>query len=349
MTAAAVGSSKDILDRRTERTSQQADTTTRRQTGDAHEVDPPPPPSLRLLDQQQQQIQDNAESQQQPQRCPALHKVIRTRCWERVHDAIQRDPRTVRQCNRHGWSALLLAIYHGAPDWIIQAMLLSQQLSSPTSSTKRTRQRGDGDPPPHSTVNVTDLLSRAVPNGKRLCLHFAARYTDDLHIFQLLVEPYPTALLTRSDDGMVPLDRARFYQKDAAIIDYLQQQMTAEQNRVDLQSYNHILRETVVACCAAAYAMSRTGGGVPTIGPAGSSNRNKKHDDDNDDDDDGTKTNVALVRRLYRHAQERGMPGLFRHTILDYVGVHRLPVTAATATTTAAAAAGITSVNAIPV
>jgi hypothetical protein len=230
--------------------------------------------------------------------CP-LHKVIRSRRWERVHDMVDRDPKTVRQCNRHGWSSLLLAIYHRAPDWILQSMIQSQ------SSSPRDR---------------SELLSRALPNGRRLCLHFAARYSDDLHIIQQLVTAYPPALLLRSDDGGTALDRAKFYQKDTAIIDYLQRATTAEQDRVDLLSYNRTLRATVVWCCSLLNANNSK--------DDNDDNNNGNGNEDNDDDNN----NIVFVSRLYQHAKEREMPGLFR-TVLDYVGVHRLPPTTGTTNT----------------
>jgi hypothetical protein len=180
----------------------------------------------------------------------------------------------------------------------------------------------------------TDLLSRALPNGRRLCLHFAARYSDDLHIIRLLVTAYPPALLLRSDDGGTALDRAKFYQKDTAIIDYLERATTAEQDRVSLSSYNRTMRATVVWCCSVLNTNNNSKNHVHDDNDANDDddNDNNKGDGDNNNKDDDDNNNIVFVSRLYQHAKEREMPGLFR-TVLDYVGVHRLPPSTCTGTT----------------
>lgn len=192
-----------------------------------------------------------------------LHRDIRNHKWETVKKTIELDPTTVREYNRFGWSSLLLAIYHQAPEWVIQIMLTQES-------------------------DNTDLLSTQLPNGSRLCLHFAARYSDNLEVFKLLVEGFPSATLIPSTDGSLPVERARFYQKDPSIVNYLQKEMTAEQTRRDLQRYNRKLQFTVLLCLEHASVGSE------------------------------------LVQKVYEYAKEREMPSLIQQ-IVGYVGVRALP------------------------
>eukprot|EP00429_Kryptoperidinium_foliaceum_P001247 CAMPEP_0176015208 /NCGR_PEP_ID=MMETSP0120_2-20121206/7218_1 /TAXON_ID=160619 /ORGANISM="Kryptoperidinium foliaceum, Strain CCMP 1326" /LENGTH=184 /DNA_ID=CAMNT_0017348169 /DNA_START=183 /DNA_END=737 /DNA_ORIENTATION=+ len=179
--------------------------------------------------------------------------------------------------NRYGWSSLTLAIYHVAPEDIISEMM---GLLTDDQQQK--------------------LLSAAVPNGSRLCLHFAARYVDSLDIMRLLAESYPAALLVRSDDGVLPLDRAVYYRKDSQILRYLEEATQKQQDLVNLKRYNIKLRYTVRMACEKARQDS-TEAGVVKGQPE------------------------ALVQDLYCYCKDREeMIGLFWH-MLSYVGVDSIP------------------------
>jgi hypothetical protein len=207
-------------------------------------------------------------------RCP-LHKLIRNRRWSEVTDLYRRDPSQINRINGHGWSSLTLALYHMAPVDIITEML---SLLSPGEQTA--------------------LMSSPVPNGSRLCLHFAARYSDNLEVMKLLTEAYPAALLITSDDGVTPLERAVYYRKDAQILHYLERATKKHQDLVTLHKYNKKLRYTIVMACE--------------------KSRNYNHSFFVEGHDQG------LALELYEYCKDREMIGLFWN-MLGYVGVDSVP------------------------
>lgn len=211
-------------------------------------------------------------------RCP-LHKAIRNRQWSVVSGIIQTDPSQIGTTNGHGWSSMTLAIYHFAPLDTISEML---SLLSPQEQAK--------------------ILSTPVPNGSRLCLHFAARYASNLETIMLLTEAYPAALLVASDDSVIPLERANYYRKDADILRYLELATKKQQDLVNLQKYNKSLRHTVLLACERY--------------------RNDQHPNNYYlEEADG---NCLVACELYRYCKDREMIGLFWN-VLGYVGVNSIP------------------------
>lgn len=202
-------------------------------------------------------------------RCP-LHNSIRHHKWDEVLHLIDQQPDWIRRRNRMGWSSLILAVYHQAPTAVIERIL------RPTPST-----------------NNSDLLALPVPNGSRLCLHFAARYTDDLATLQSIVEGYPAALLQPSADGVRAVERAQYY--DKSFHSYLVTATAQEQARADRHQYNQRLRRMVALCCA----RRCCSGGVQQ---------------------QQTPKDLELVLQLYRFAKEREQHCLFG-AVLEYVGV----------------------------
>lgn len=212
-----------------------------------------------------------------PRKKCTIHKPIRNRQWAEVRKMMREDPSLLVKTNDHGWSSLLLSIYHIAPIEIISEMI---SLLSPE--------------------NLVALLSTPVTSGSRLCLHFAARYTDNVEVVKLLTEAYPPALLATSSDGLTPLNRAVYYRKDASIIQYLEQATRKQQNFDRLRKFNQQLRYTVLWACEKA-----------RIGT--DSNRTFCNNESN-----------VLTVELYRYCKEREMISLFGN-VLSYVGVHNVP------------------------
>jgi len=171
----------------------------------------------------------------------------------------------------------MLAIYHSAPIEIVVAMF-----------NLITRKERDS------------LLSTPVPNGSRLCLHFASRYCSDLEVIKLITESYPPALLVQSTDGVTPLDRAIYYRKDESIVNWFESETRAQRIIYELERYNERLRDEVVKCCEARWL---------TIG-----NRDTVRSTDTG----------GFVCQVYGYAKERAMIGLF-WDVLSYVGVQSIP------------------------
>jgi len=209
-------------------------------------------------------------------RCP-LHKHIRKHVWQLVLSTMQHDPSQICQQNSVGWSSLILAIYHSAPFEIIAAMFTL------TSCKER-----------------TSLLSTPVPNGLRLCLHFATRYSSDLDVIQLVTECYPHALLVKSNDGVTPLDRAIYYRKDALIVSWLDTKTTAQKTIYEIDRYNEKLRDEVVNCCESRWSEIASNE-YPSSG-----------------------NNGDFIAQVYGFSKERAMIALFVD-ILSYVGIHSIP------------------------
>lgn len=209
-------------------------------------------------------------------RCP-LHKNIRSHRWPTVATLMHHDPSQICRHNSVGWSSLTLAIYHLAPPEIISAMLAL------ISHDQR-----------------ASLLSTPVPNGKRLCLHFASRYARDLEVIRLIAESYPHALLVKSNDGVTPLDRAVYYRKDGEILSWLGKKTEAQKAIYEIERYNRRLRDVVVECCEVRWA---------NIG-----------DRDGISEDNA----VDFVSQVYGFAKERAMIALF-WDVLSYVGIHNIP------------------------
>jgi ankyrin repeat protein len=212
-------------------------------------------------------------------RCP-LHKHIRNKAWLAVTSHIREHPSHIGRQNRVGWSSLILAIYHNAPLEVIAEMLA---LLSPDEQNR--------------------LLSTPVPNGARLSLHFAARFSHELELFKLLVEPYPLALAVPSTDGSRPLDRAIYYSKDAKILQYLEQ----ETKQQVLLINNEKLRHFIMDCCQECWSkQQQQQQQQQQRGTAGS-----KED-----------KNLQFILNLYGYSKEREMINLFRN-VLSYVGIPR--------------------------
>ena len=228
---------------------------------------------------------NTSDDECKPRKKCAIHKPIRNRQWAEVRKLMREDPSQLVKTNDHGWSSLLLSIYHSAPIDIISEMMC---LLSPE--------------------NLVALLSTPVTSGSRLCLHFAARYTDNVEVIKLLTEAYPPALLATSSDGLTPLNRAVYYRKDATIIQYLEQATRKQQNFDRLQKYNQQLRYTVLLAC------ERFRIGSTCTDPSSSSNTFC---------DEVNESNV-LALELYRYCKEREMISLFGN-VLSYVGVHNVP------------------------
>jgi hypothetical protein len=168
-----------------------------------------------------------------------------------------------------GWSSLVLAIYHSAPVEFIAEML---NLISEKEQEA--------------------LLSKRVPNGSRLCLHFAARYSDNIEVFKLLIEPHPSALLAKSTDGSRPVDRAIYYRKDCRILEYLSNATDKEM----ILANNQKLRRLIIQCCEKNWMRRRQA--LSSIASV----------DEND-----------FILVLYGYLSEREMMGVFWNT-LSYVG-----------------------------
>jgi len=200
-------------------------------------------------------------------RCP-VHKHIRDHSWSTVKSIIRNDASQISLKNRVGWSSLILAVYHSAPVEVIAEMLAL------VSEKKRIL-----------------LLSTPVPNGNRLCLHFAARFADNLEVVKLLTEPYPLALILLSTDGNRPLDRAMYYGKDNSILHYLETATKQEELRVDNQKLRHV----IILCCQKFY---------------------------NENTQDKKESSIHFIVELYRYSREREMIGLFWN-VLSYVGIPR--------------------------
>jgi hypothetical protein len=166
---------------------------------------------------------------------------------------------------------MTLCLYHSAPTDVISEMLTLV----PPSDQKT-------------------LLSTPIPNGSRLCIHFAARYANDLETIKLLTEAYPSALLVPSDDGILPVDRAIYYRKDATILKYLETMTKQQRNVEQLQQYNATLRYAVLLACK------------------------QQHDHGNDPE------SIRLVHDLYDYCHKREMMGIVWN-MLSYVGVQSIP------------------------
>jgi len=209
-------------------------------------------------------------------RC-ALHKHIRKHFWPEVLSSMKQDPSQICRHNSVGWSSLILAIYHSAPIDIISAML--------TLVSREER---------------ASLLSTPVPNGSRLCLHFASRYCSDLEVIKLITESYPHALLVKSTDGVTPLNRAVYYRKDVLILNWFETETRAQSILYEIKRYNERLRKIVVQCCETRWLKIS-------------------------DHDTVRSTNAGdFVAQVYGFAKERAMIGLF-WDVLSYVGVQSIP------------------------
>lgn len=173
----------------------------------------------------------------------------------------------------------MLAIYHSAPLEVISDMLGLV-----------------------SYEEKVTLLSTPVPNGSRLCLHFASRYSSDLDVIKLITESYPHALLIKSDDGVTPLDRAHYYGKDATILNWLETKTKAHQDIYDIKRYNKELRYVVLNCCKFRW-----------------SENNLSEIDLTSATNDGD-----FVAHMYGYTKERAMIGLF-WKVLSYVGEQNIP------------------------
>jgi hypothetical protein len=206
-------------------------------------------------------------------KCPPLQRHIRSRSWPLVMSQIRKDPSQICQHNRVGWSSLILAIYHSAPPEIIRKMI-----SLVSSDDRRI------------------LLSTPVPNGSRVCLHFATRFSSSLEVIQLLTESYPRALVVKSTDGVTPLDRAIYYRKDNEILSWLEAATRQEQMLYEKEVYNKKLRDLIVKCCESRWAEIR----------------------------DNSDIGEEFFVQVYGYAREREMIGLFWN-VLSYVGVHTMP------------------------
>ena len=219
-----------------------------------------------------------------PRKRCVIHKPIRNRQWTEVRKLMREDPSQLVKTNDHGWSSLVLSIYHIAPIDIISEMM---SLLSPE--------------------NLVAMLSTPVTSGARLCLHFAARYTDNVEVIKLLTEAYPPALLATSSDGLTPLNRAVYYRKDASIIQYLEQATRKQQNFDRLQKFNQQLRYTVLLACEKKSKM---------IECPDQESCNTFCDELNESN--------ALTLELYRYCKDREMISLFGN-VLSYVGVQNVP------------------------
>lgn len=207
----------------------------------------------------------------------ALHKLIRNREWVEVRRLMRDDPSQLSKTNSHGWSSVTLSIYH-----IVPVDILSEMMSLLSSE------------------EIVAILSTPVPNGSRLCLHFAARYSNDLEMIKLLTEAYPQALLVTSNDGLTPLDRAVYYRKDAEILQYLQHATRKQQDLENLQNYNKQLRYTVLLACERTQILDQTS----ALGNSDGAN--------------------ILTQELYWYCKEREMISLFWN-VLSFVGVDSIP------------------------
>lgn len=218
-------------------------------------------------------------SQPPPVRCCPLHKHIRNKAWSAVTAYMREHPSDISHQNRVGWSSLVLAIYHDAPTEIIAHMLAHAE-------------------------ERNKLLSTPVPNGARLALHFAARFSKDLEIFKLLVEAYPLALAVPSTDGNRPLDRAIYYRKEVKILKYLQD----ETKQQVLLINNEQLRQIVLECCGNCWStILRNNSGNWHHWQQQQVPRLKDED-------------LQFVLQFYGYTKEREMDSLFRN-VLSYVGI----------------------------
>ena len=256
-------------------------------------------------------------------RCCPLHKHIRNRSWtDQVLPLIKKDPSLIMITNRVGWSSLILAIYHCAPVDVIAEML--------ALVTNKER---------------INLLSTPVPNGSRLCLHFVARFSDNLEVYKLITEPYPKALVVMSDDGNKPYDRALYYRKNNDILQYLETSTKREMVHVQ----NIKLRQVVLECCHKYWLLSSSSVSSSSSLPVLSSkfqqqqkqqllllqetttrrNNNNNNNNNNSistDDDDEEEEVVVVVEEeinfivnLYSYLREREMDGIFKE-ILSFIG-----------------------------
>jgi len=209
-------------------------------------------------------------------RC-VLHKHIRKHTWPLVLTTMKEDPSQICRHNSVGWSSLMLSIYHQAPIYIILAMF--------NLITRKDRD---------------SLLSTPVPNGSRLCLHFASRYCSDLEVIKLIPESYPPALLVQSTDGVTPLERAIYYRKDESILNWFDSKTRAQKIIYELERYNQRLRDEVVKCCEVRWLMIDDRETVRSADTGG------------------------FIGQVYGYAKERAMIGLF-WDVLSYVGVQSIP------------------------
>ena len=176
--------------------------------------------------QQQPPTALESQTRRRTGKCP-IHPLIRHRKWSEVTRVMKQDPSNyILQQNGQGWSSMTLCLYHSAPLEVISEMI--------------------------SLLSIDDqhtLLSTRIPNGSRVCLHFAARYATEVETIQVLTEAFPSALLMASDDGILPVDRAIYYRKDAAILHYLEQRTKQQRNVQLLKQFNTSLRYTVLLAC----------------------------------------------------------------------------------------------------
>lgn len=199
--------------------------------------------------QQQQQQRTNSSNSNKQKACRPLHKAIRKHEWDKVMRTIPHlnDPALIARVNGVGWSSLTLAIYHAAPLSVLSAMMMA--LLCITNNKQKDKQQHSLQAEKQESVLVT-LLSTPVPNGKRLPLHFAVRYYDTLEAIQLLVEPYPRALLARSEpDGNTPLDRAIYYRKDASVLQWLKKETQQQELALQRETMTRLLQQEVRQCC----------------------------------------------------------------------------------------------------
>jgi len=206
-------------------------------------------------------------------RCP-LHKEIRQKEWPVVLERVRKDSSLIFIMNSVGWSSLTLAIYHGAPPELIMEMLAL----SPSQDLHK-------------------LLSTPIPTGRRLVLHFAVRFCKTLEVIQAIAEPHRRALLHKSEDGVTPLDRARYYRQDASILDWLTRATEQEERKWLRQKQNKRLQQEVRCCCHILY-------------------KSGDRQEFPSQLDDGAR----FVVSLFSYMEEREMKLLFEE-ILAYVGI----------------------------
>ena len=267
-------------------------------------------------------------------KCP-IHPRIRQRKWSEVTRVMKQNPsHYILQQNSQGWSSMTLCLYHSAPLEVISEMI--------------------------SLLSVEDqrtLLSTRIPNGSRVCLHFAARYATNVETLQVLTEAFPPALLMASDDGILPVDRAIYYRKDAAILHYLEQRTKQQRNVQLLKQFNTSLRYTVILACEHFHRQQpqrqqqqqqchddnppnlhcnyqlvvphpKKGFSAGCCGTRGAPKKvmlggHEKDDDDEQQQQQQKEQNLWLVKELYTYCKERELKGMFWN-VLSFVGVQSI-------------------------
>jgi len=238
-----------------------------------------------------------------------VHKQIREKNWSVVSRQIRNDPSLISDINGVGWSSLTLAVYHKAPTYIIAEMLeFADHHDNNNEECEFSYSFNDGINNNNNQKKTTEvLLSKSVTSGNRLCLHFAACYCDSLEVVQILAEAWPRALLHKSRDGYTPLDRAKHYDKDDKMLNWLEERTKEEKQTYALEQYNCLLKQCVLNACEEHYTQKIIRGlGRPTA-----TFRLLEGD-------------IQFVVDLYIWTKEREMIGLFQ-SIMSWVGVYKIP------------------------